>query len=167
MNEELQTLNHELQAKVDDLSRTNSDIRNLLDGTEHVVLFLDGALRLRLFTAVSTRVFRLIPGDVGRPITDIANDLVMDDLEHRVQDVLRTLAFHAQEVQTRDGRHFALRIVPYRTLENVIDGVVITLTEITVAKRLEAELRAAQQVQDRRIAAQDRELADARDAQDK
>ncbi len=158
MNEELQTLNHELQAKVDDLSRTNNDIRNLLDSTENATLFLDSALRLRLFTTWSTRVFRLIPGDVGRPILDIANDLILPELESHLQQVLRTLAFHEQEVATRDGRWMALRILPYRTLDNVIDGLVVTLADITAAKTLETELRGVQAGLQRRIDAQAREL---------
>jgi chemotaxis methyl-accepting protein methylase/PAS domain-containing protein len=158
MNEELQTLNHELQAKMDHLSRTNSDIRNLLEGIENPVLFLDGVLRLRLFTAAATRVFRLIPGDVGRPITDIANDLVLPDLEDRVQQVLRTLAWYEQDVVTQDGRWMALRILPYRTIDNLIDGTVITLTDITTAKTLEAELRRVQAGLQQRVEAQAREL---------
>ncbi len=161
MNEELQTLNQELQNKVEDLSRTNSDIRNLLDGTENTVLFLDRSLRLRLFTSGSTRTFRLIAGDVGRPITDIANDLILPDLEQQVLRVLRTLATHTQEVATRDGRFMALRILPYRTLDDVIDGVVITLADITSAKLLEAELRRVQADLEQRLENQARELDDA------
>jgi two-component system CheB/CheR fusion protein len=76
MNEELQMLNHELNVKVNDLSRLNNDMKNLLDSTELTTLFLDGALNVRLFTMGSSRIFRLMPGDVGRPITDIASDLL-------------------------------------------------------------------------------------------
>jgi two-component system CheB/CheR fusion protein len=157
MNEELETLNRELRARVDDLSRTNSDVRNLLDSAEDAVLFLDAGLRLRLFTAGATRLFRLIPGDVGRRITDIANDLVLPELETHLQRVLQTLAHHEQEVSTRDGRHFALRIRPYRTLDNVIDGLVVTLADVTAAKQLEAELRRVQADLERRLDASERD----------
>ena len=158
MNEELQTLNHELQSKVDDLSRINSDVRNLLDTTESAVLFLDGALRVRLFTVAATRLFRLIPGDVGRPITDVANDLVLPNLEGPLHEVLRTLAVHEQEVATNDGHRLALRIHPYRTVENVIDGVVLTLSDVTAARSLEAELRRVQADLERRIETQARKV---------
>lgn len=158
LNEELQTLNHELQAKVDDLSRTNSDVRNLLDSADNATLFLDAGLRLRLFTAGSTRVFRLIPGDVGRPITDVANDLILPGLESHLQQVLRTLAYYEQEVATRDGRWVKLKVVPYRTLDNVIDGVVVTLADITAAKTLEGELRKVQAGMQERLDVQAREL---------
>jgi two-component system CheB/CheR fusion protein len=158
MNEELQTLNRELQARVDDLSRTNSDVRNLLDSTENAILFLDGGLRVRLFTSGATRLFRLIPGDVGRSVTDIANDLIFPDLETHLHQVLQTLAIHEQEVATRDGRWLALRIRPYRTLDNVIDGVVITLADVTTARTLEAQLRRVQAALERRLEAQSREM---------
>jgi hypothetical protein len=125
MNEELQTLNAELQHKVDDLSRLNNDLKNLLDSTEITTLFLDTALRVRLFTAGSNRVFKLIPGDVGRAITDIASELAYPELVGDAREVLRTLAVHEQPVAARHGRWFLVRIMPYRTLENMIDGVAI------------------------------------------
>ena len=94
---------------------------------------------------------------MGRPITDLAHDLILPDLEQHLQQVLRTLAIHEQEVQTRAGRWMALRVLPYRTLDNVIDGVVITLADITTAKTLEAELRKVQTGLLQRIDAQARE----------
>jgi chemotaxis methyl-accepting protein methylase len=139
-NEELQMLNHELSAKVSDLSRLNNDMKNLLDGTELTTLFLDNGLNVRLFTTGSNRIFKLMRGDVGRPITDIATDLDFPGLADRAREVLRTLLSHEQQVATRDGRWFMMRIMPYRTLENMIDGVVMTFVDITVSKRLEAEL---------------------------
>ena len=143
-NEEMQTLNHELNAKVDDLSRANNDMKNLLDSTELTTLFLDNALNVRLFTTGSNKIFKLIRGDVGRPITDIASDLFYPELADDAREVLRTLLSHEKEVTTRDGRWFLVRIMPYRTLENMIDGVVITFMDITVSKKLEAELRKTQ-----------------------
>jgi two-component system CheB/CheR fusion protein len=141
MNEELQTVNAELQAKVDELSRTSSDMRNLLNSIEIATLFLDGALSVRRYTDQATRVLRLIPSDVGRPVTDVTTDLVFPELAESVAQVLRTLVPIEREVTTTDGRWFASRILPYRTLDDVIDGVVITFTDISAAKRLEAELR--------------------------
>jgi two-component system CheB/CheR fusion protein len=143
-NEELQMLNHELSAKVSDLSRLNNDMKNLLDGTELTTLFLDNELNVRLFTTGSNRIFKLMRGDVGRPITDIATDLDFPGLADKAREVLRTLLSHEQQVATRDGRWFMMRIMPYRTLENMIDGVVMTFVDITVSKTLEAELRKTQ-----------------------
>jgi len=158
LNEELQTVNAELQVKLDDLSKMNNDMKNLLESTDIATLFLDNALRVRLFTTGVNRIFKLIPGDVGRPITDIASDLLFPELAEDAPEVLRTLLFHEKQVATRDGRWFVLRIMPYRTLENMIDGVVITLTDITVSKTLEAELRKTQVGLEKRIKGQTREV---------
>ena len=144
MNEELQTVNHELQAKVDELSRASNDMKNLLNSTEIATLFLDNALHVRRFTPRTTKIIKLIPGDVGRPITDIVTDLVYSDLATTQREVLRTLISVEKEVTARDGRWFTVRIMPYRTLENRIDGVVITFVDITASKKLEAELRKTQ-----------------------
>jgi two-component system CheB/CheR fusion protein len=161
MNEELQTLNAELEHKVDDLSRLNNDMKNLLESTEIATLFLDPALRVRLFTAGSNRLFKLIPGDVGRPITDIASELAYPELANHAREVLRTLAVHEQPVAARDGCWFLVRIMPYRTLENMIDGVAITFTDITDSKTLENKLRATQASMEKHIAEQDVELEQA------
>jgi two-component system CheB/CheR fusion protein len=141
MNEEMLTLNNELQAKMDNLSRLNNDMKNLLDSAESAILFMDNAMRVRLFTTGLNRIFKLIPGDVGRPITDIASDLLYPELVEHAREVLRALVFHEQQASMRDGRWFTVRIMPYRTLENMIDGVVITFTDITVFKTMEATLR--------------------------
>ncbi len=143
-NEEMQTLNQELSAKVGDLSRANNDMKNLLDSTELTTLFLDNALNVRLFTTGSNKIFKLIRGDVGRPITDIASELLYSELAADAREVLRTLVSHEKEVTSRGGRWFMVRIMPYRTLENMIDGVVITFVDITDSKTLEGELRKTQ-----------------------
>jgi two-component system CheB/CheR fusion protein len=143
-NEELQMLNHELNVKVNDLSRLNNDMKNLLDSTELTTLFLDSELNVRLFTSGSNRIFKLMRGDVGRPITDIATDLLYSKLPDHAREVLRTLVSYEQQVTSRDGHWFLMRIMPYRTLENMIDGVVITFVDITISKTLEAELRKTQ-----------------------
>jgi two-component system CheB/CheR fusion protein len=130
MNEELQTLNHELQAKLDELSRTGNDMKNLLDSTEIAVLFLDEALNVRRFTPKVATLFKLISGDVGRPLADLATDLVYPGLYDDARDVLRTLVFKETQVKARDGRWFSVRIMPYRATDNRIDGVVITCTQL-------------------------------------
>ena len=142
MNEELQTVNAELQARVDELTRASSDMKNLLDSTEIITLFLDNDFHVRLFTQHATQLFKLIPSDVGRPLSDIVTDLAYPYLQDDAAHVLRTLVFSDRQVDTHDGRWFRVRIMPYRTLNNVIDGVVITCTNITEAKRLEMKLRA-------------------------
>ena len=96
---------------------------------------------MRRFTSQATKVIKLIPGDVGRPITDQSSSLIYPELAEDVREVLRTLVFAEREVATRDGRWFIVRIMPYRTLENMIDGVVITFTDITISRTLEAKLR--------------------------
>jgi two-component system CheB/CheR fusion protein len=144
MNEELQTVNQELQAKVDALLRTNNDMRNLLDSTDIATLFLDDALRVRRFTPHTTQIFRLLEGDVNRPITDITADLIYPELVEDIKSVVRTLVRVVKEIPTKDGRWFNTRILPYRTMDNIIDGVVLTFTDITIAKTLEAELRMTQ-----------------------
>jgi two-component system CheB/CheR fusion protein len=158
MNEELQTLNHELEAKVDTLSQLNNDMKNLLENTEIATVFLDTALRVRLFTAGTNRIFKLIPGDVGRPITDIASELAYPELAADAREVLRTLTVHEQPAAAPDGRWLRVRIMPYRTLENMIDGVVITFADITVSKTLEGKLRATQAGMEQHIAEQDLKL---------
>lgn len=142
LNEELQTVNVELQSKVDELSTTNNDMKNLLNSTDIATVFLDNALHVRRFTTQATRLFKLIPSDLGRALSDIVTDLDYPDFRQDAEEVLHTLVFSDREVTTGDGRWFQVKIMPYRTLENVIDGVVITFNDISRAKQLEAELRA-------------------------
>ena len=141
LNEELQTVNHELQFKVDELSRSNNDMKNLLNSTDIATLFLDGELNVRRFTTPTTKIIKLIPGDAGRPITDITSDLEYSGLAQDAREVLRTLVFKEMQVATRDGRWFAMRILPYRTVDNVIDGVVITFTDSSASRALEVALQ--------------------------
>ena len=145
MNEELQTVNHELQAKVTELSRTSNDMKNLLDSTGIATLFLDDALNVRRFTAQTTRIIKLIPGDMGRPITDIVTDLNYPEMAQDAREVLRTLVFRERDVPTTDGRWFKVRIMPYRTQDNRIDGLVTTFADMSAAKQQETELRATQE----------------------
>jgi two-component system, chemotaxis family, CheB/CheR fusion protein len=142
LNEELQTVNAELQSKVDELSTTNNDMKNLLNSIDIATIFLDNSLHVRRFTDQATRIFKLIPGDIGRPLSDIVSNLNYPDLPKDAEEVQRTLVFSNREMTTADGRWFQVKIMPYRTLTNVIDGVVLTFNDISSAKRLEAELRA-------------------------
>jgi chemotaxis protein methyltransferase CheR/two-component system CheB/CheR fusion protein len=143
LNEELQTVNAELQSKVDDLSTVNNDMTNLLNATDIATVFLDNQLNIRRFTTQATQIFKLIPGDVGRPLSDIVTELIYPEFQYDLRQVLQALAFKETQVETNDGRWFKVRIMPYRTADNVIDGVVITFTDITTSKVLEAELREA------------------------
>ncbi|HZR47098.1 MAG TPA: PAS domain-containing protein, partial [Candidatus Manganitrophaceae bacterium] len=150
INEELVTVNSELQNKVDELAGAGNDMFNLLTATESAILFLDNNLKVRRFTPSMTQVMNLMPGDVGRTVSGIATYLAEPDLTGDIEEVLRTLAFREKEVFTRQGQWYRMRISPYRTLDNMIDGVVIVFTEITEAKRAaersEAALRYAENI---------------------
>lgn len=141
LNEELQTVNAELQAKLDELSGTNNDMKNLLNSTDIATVFLDNELHVRRFTLQAKTIIKFIPSDVGRPITDLASDLLYPELVKDAHEVLRTLVFSERSTATQDGRWFTVRIMPYRTVDNRIDGVVITFADITAAKKIEADLR--------------------------
>jgi len=141
MNEELQTVNIELQSKVDDLSWVNNDMKNLLDSTQIATIFLDNQLEIRRFTTHISHLFKLIPSDIGRPLSDISTTLDYKDLDDNAQKVLKSLIFIEKEIAASEQRWFKVRIMPYRTQEDMIDGVVITFIDISEAKKLEAELR--------------------------
>jgi two-component system CheB/CheR fusion protein len=144
VNEELATVNAELQTKVADLSRANNDMNNLLAGTGIGTIFVDHQLRIVRFTPPITRVISLILSDVGRPVGQIVSNLVgYDRLVPDVRAVLDTLAPKEIEVQTQAGEWYILRIRPYRTLENVIEGAVITFVDISEMKRVQEALREA------------------------
>lgn len=143
MNEELQTINGELQSKLDDLALAQSDMQNLLNSTDIATLFLDDQLNVRRYTEQIARVIHLRESDIGRPLSELASTLLYPDLHADVKETLRTLAFSEKQIATSDGHWFTVRIMPYRTLANVIQGVVITFVDITAAKELESRLRKA------------------------
>jgi chemotaxis methyl-accepting protein methylase/PAS domain-containing protein len=163
LNEELQTVNTELQARVDELSRSNNDMKNLLNSTDIATLFLDNDLKVRRFTTQATKIIKLIPGDVGRPITDLASDLLYPELVADAREVLQKLGHTEKPITARDGRWFAARIMPYRTLDDRIDGVVITFADITSAKKLEAQLREKHAALEKLVAKKSATLKPARD----
>jgi two-component system CheB/CheR fusion protein len=141
LNEELQTVNAEQQSKMEDLARVNDDMRNLLNSTEIITVFLDNKLNIRRFTPGADKLFKVINGDVGRPLSDIVTNLVYPTMSEEALEVLRTLVYSEKQITTTDGRWFSVRIMPYRTNEDIIAGVVITFANITTAKTVEAELR--------------------------
>jgi two-component system CheB/CheR fusion protein len=141
MNEELQTVNGELRSKLDDLALAQNDMQNLLNSTDIATLFLDNDLNVRRFTEQATRVIHLREGDIGRPLSDLAGTLTYPHLGVDAKETLRTLVISEREAATTDGKWFSVRILPYRTLSNVIQGVVVTFVDITAAKELESRLR--------------------------
>ncbi|TRX03252.1 chemotaxis protein CheB [Candidatus Methylobacter oryzae] len=140
VNEEILTVNGELQAKLDSLQWVNNDMQNLLNSTEIATVFLNNKLHLRRFTAHTTQIFRLLPQDEGRPLSDITTDLDYPLLQQDATEVLHKLVVSDKQIQTHDGRWFDVRIMPYRTMDNIIDGVVITFVDISLAKNLELAL---------------------------
>jgi two-component system, chemotaxis family, CheB/CheR fusion protein len=141
LNEELLTVNTELERKNQELSTINSDTRNLLYSVDEAILFLDPLLRIRRFTPQTETIMSLLPGDIGRPIHDIAMRLDYEDLLIDSREVLDTLNTINKEVQTKDGRWYRLKIFPYRTVENVIDGVVMTFSDIDEQKKVQDKLK--------------------------
>jgi two-component system CheB/CheR fusion protein len=141
LNEELQTVNAEQQSKMDDYARVNDDMRNLLNSTEIITIFLDNKLHIRRFTSGADKIFKLLPGDVGRPLSDIVTHLQYPEMSEESREVLRTLIFSEKQIAANDGRWYSVRIMPYRTMEDVISGVVITFANITAVKAVEAKLR--------------------------
>ena len=145
VNEELTTINAELQAKIEQLAGMQSDMKNLLDNINVGTIFIDDHLNVRRFSREAAKVYRLIATDVGRPLGDIKSDLVDDRLLANAQTVIDTLIPYEREIRTIGGDWYLARIQPYRTLENVIDGVVMTFSNISA--RIAAEA-AEQEVHD-------------------
>ena len=162
LNEELQTVNAELQGRLDELSLSNNDMRNLLNSTEVATVFLDKDLKIRRFTTQAAKITKLIPGDVGRPISDIACDLFYAGLCDDAREVLRLLGFMEKPIRTGEGRWFSTRIMPYRTIDDRIDGVVISFWDISVAKELEAKLQEMHVALENRLAGKSTELTKAK-----
>ncbi len=140
VNEELATVNAELGRKVDELGRVNSDLQNLFSSTDIAALFLDREQRITRFTPAARQLFRLIDADAGRPLSDFAPRFTGADLAASVGEVLRALTPVERQVEALDGQAwYLLRVLPYRTVEDVIGGTVVTLADITRIKRTEGE----------------------------
>ena len=142
-NEELQTVNDELQDRNSVLTQASNDLTNLLNSVNMPVLMLTGDLYIRHFTPQSQKLMNLRPQDIGRPFGEIRLNLAIENLEDRLTEVLDTLAPQEHEVQDRDGRWYFLRIRPYRTTENKIDGLLLVLVDIDQSRRSQHELRDA------------------------
>ena len=143
LNEELQTVNNELQNKVVDFSRANNDMKNLLNSTEIATLFLDKELNIRRFTDPITDIFKVRASDIGRPFTDLVTNLKYPEIGINAKSVIRNLTSIETENETNDKRWFSVKIIPYRTIDDHIDGLVLTFNDITKAKKLEIELKEA------------------------
>ena len=129
-NEELTTVNEELQNRNDELIQLNNDLNNLLSSVNIPIIMLGNDLRIRRFTPVSEKVMNLIPADVGRPITDIKSNLKLQDLRDLIIRVINSLETQETEVEDVNGRWYSMRIRPYRTIDNKIDGVVMVLLDL-------------------------------------
>lgn len=140
-NEELTTVNDELADRNMELSLVNNDLMNLLGSVQIPIVMLEGDLRIRRCTPAAEKVLNIIPTDVGRKISDIKPNINIRDLEELVLEVVDTISVVEREVHDQDGDWYSLRIRPYRTTDNRIDGVVLTLIGINVQKRSQEELR--------------------------
>jgi two-component system CheB/CheR fusion protein len=140
LNEELHTVNAELMNKVNDSVRVTNDMNNLLNSSEIATLFLDKKLNIRQFTIHATKILKLIDNDIGRPYTDLANNLNYPEMLNDAKEVLGTLMFVEKTISTTDCLYYTVRIMPYRTLDDKIEGLVITFIDITKSKKMELEL---------------------------
>ena len=147
-NEELSTVNSELQNKIDELSRANDDLNNLFSSTEIGTIFLDEDLCIKRFSPRATKLFNLINSDIGRPISDITFNIDFEHFLEEIREVFEKLEHKEFEVTTHDNKVFVLRILPYRTQENVIEGIVITFTDVTSMKDILSLQRLAAVVTD-------------------
>ena len=143
LNEELNTVNSELQNKVESLSETNDDMQNLLNSTDIATIFLDCNLKIKRFTLQAKNIIKLIDSDIGRPLADLVSTLKYEHLLDDAKTVLQTLVFKDTEVQTTSDDWYLLRILPYRTAENMIDGLVISFVDIGRLKKAEQTAQAA------------------------
>ncbi|WP_394348336.1 CheR family methyltransferase [Pedobacter westerhofensis] len=140
LNEELMTINLQYQNKAEELTQLNNDMKNLLDNTEIGTIFLDNHLNILRFTPQVTRLFNVIPGDVGRSITHIVSNFEYPFLEDAIKEVIEKLVGKEMEVSTKKDEWYNLRIMPYRTMDNFISGAVVTFTKITPVKAMENKL---------------------------
>jgi two-component system CheB/CheR fusion protein len=143
LNEELNTVNSELQNKIECLSEVNDDMQNLMNSTDIAIVFLDTQLKIKRFTRQAKNIFKLIDSDIGRPLADLVSILRYDGLIADAKTVLQTLIYRDVEVPSLTGGWYLLRILPYRTTENMIDGLVVTFVDISQLKKAEQTVQAA------------------------
>jgi two-component system CheB/CheR fusion protein len=132
---------------VDDYFRVSNDMKNLLNSTDIATLFLDKELNIRRYTNEATKIFKFIKSDIGRPFTDQVSDLIYPEMAEDAMEVLRTLIFTQKQIPGKDGRWFSVRLMPYRTYDDRIDGLVITFINISDLKLAEERFEAALQLQ--------------------
>ncbi|KAF3886859.1 MULTISPECIES: chemotaxis protein CheB [Nostocales] len=147
-NEELNTVNDELRRRTQEATQVSNDLQNLLNSIHIPILMLGADLQIRQFTPAMEGIFNLISTDIGRPLSDITHKLNVPNLEQQILEVIRTLNLKAQEIQDRDGHWYHLRIRPYRTIDNKIDGAVVVLIDIDDLKRSNAQLMEARDYAD-------------------
>ena len=164
LNEELTTVNQELKIKIDELSEANNDFTNLINSTDIGTVFLDRNLRVNLFPPGARNAFNIIPSDIGRTLLDITNKLKYEDLLPDAQKVLETLQSIEREVHSSDDHWYSMRILPYRTTDDRIDGLVLTFVDITDSKRASMELELARSILQTKIAERTRDLAEANES---
>lgn len=140
INEELITVNAELQSKIEQLSRAEGDMKNLMDSIKVGTIFLDNELKIKRFTSETVKIIPLVSSDIGRPIAHFAVNLDDVDLAAEARGALETLKPCERAVRSKDGEYYLLRTMPYVTIENIIDGVVITFTDVTQLNRQAREL---------------------------
>jgi len=143
-NEELATVNQELNTRNQELGQTNSDLNNLLASVQMAIVMLGPDLRIRRFTPAAQGMLNMIVGDVGRPISDLARNIDLPDLEQRIRDVMATRTLKEVEVQDKQGRWFSLRIRPYYSADNTIDGSVLVLVDVDALKQVEVAIRSSE-----------------------
>ncbi|HKR58872.1 MAG TPA: chemotaxis protein CheB [Pyrinomonadaceae bacterium] len=161
VNEELTTVNQELKIKIEELSQANNNFQNLMNSTDIGTIFLDRALQVRQFTPAARDTFNLISTDIGRPLMDITSKLKTDNLLPKLELVLSNLQPLEREVKSPDDQTYIMRISPYRTLDDRIDGLVITLVEVTARARAEALVKKAGEELETKIEKRTGELASA------
>jgi PAS domain S-box-containing protein len=142
INEELTTVNQELKVKIEEVSQTSNNLLNLINSTDIATIFLDRGFRVHLFSPAARRIFNLLPADIGRPLSDITHRLENIDLLEEAGTVLEKLHIVEREVRTPEGRNFLMRLLPYRTSDDRIQGVVATFLDITARKRAEEAVAA-------------------------
>lgn len=143
INEELTTVNNELQMKIDELSTVNDDMTNLFNSTEIATIFVDNDINIRRFTEEATKLIKLIESDVGRPLSDITSQINYPELIDDISQVIKKVAFKEKEVNTAEGEWYKVRIMPYKTSKNVIDGVTITFLDISSIKNIQEKMQSA------------------------
>jgi len=143
INEELTTVNSELQMKIDELRSINDDMTNLFNSTEIATIFVDNDLNIRRFTEEATKLIKLIESDVGRPLSDIVSNIEYPDLVYDIRQVIEKVAFKEKEVNTAEGEWYKVRIMPYKTSQNVIDGATVTFINVSQLKNFQEKIQSA------------------------